>query len=141
MEVFTEEWGRRCCERLNQRDGYREEAADWEGAVVLVMSADPDAGVPEDRGVWLDVHHGACRGTRVATAADLASAPYVFRAGPEDWRLLLTGEMEVVAGVVKGALRLERGNLFTLARYTAAAREMVLAAGEAGGTFPQAAGA
>ena len=35
-----------------------------------------------------------------------------------------------------GKLKLSRGNLFTLAKYAQAAREMVLAAGEVGGTFP-----
>jgi putative sterol carrier protein len=136
VEVFTEAWARACCERLNAREGYREAAADWEGAAVLVMSADPAAGVPEERAIFLDLHHGACRGSRLASAQDVASAPYVFRASPGDWRNLLAGNMDVVAGVMKGALRLERGNLFTLARYSSAAKEMVLASGEAGGTFP-----
>jgi hypothetical protein len=37
---------------------------------------------------------------------------------------------------MQGKLKLSRGNLFTLAKYAPAAREMVAAAGDVGGTFP-----
>lgn len=136
MEVFSEEWCAACCERLNQRESYRQAAEGWEGASVLLMSADPAQGIESDRGVWLDVHDGTCRGTRVATAEDLETAAYVFRATPADWKRLLAGQMDPVSAVMQGKLKLSRGNLFTLAKYAPAAREMVLAAGEVGGTFP-----
>ncbi|HEU0013908.1 MAG TPA: SCP2 sterol-binding domain-containing protein [Longimicrobium sp.] len=138
MEVFSEEWCIACCERLNQRESYRLAARGWEGAAVLVMAADPAHGISHDRAVWLDVHHGVCRGTRVATAQDLASAQYVFRADAAQWKRLLSGDLDPVGAVMQGKLKLARGNLFALARYAAAAREMVLAAGEVGGTFPTA---
>ena len=135
-EVFTEEWARAACERLNAREGYREHAAQWRDAVVLVMGADEALGVAEERAVYLDLFEGACRATRLATAADLAGAPVVLRAQPAHWRLLLAGETDPVAAVMKGQLRLVRGSVFTLAKYAAAAREMVAAAAEAGGHFP-----
>jgi putative sterol carrier protein len=136
MEVFTNEWCVACCERLNQRESYRLAAAGWEGAAVLLMSADPAQGIHEDRAVWLDIHDGRCRGARVATAQDLGTAPYVFRAGPADWKRLLAGEVDPIAAAMTGKLKLARGNLFTLAKYAPAAREMIAAAGEVGGTFP-----
>ena len=139
MEVFTEEWCVACCDRLNQRESYRLAAAGWEGAAVLLMSADPEHGIDTDRAVWLDIHHGQCRGARVATAEDLDTAPYLFRAGPADWKRLLAGEMDPISAAMTGKLKLSRGNLFTLARDAAAAREMVHAAGDVGGTFPPAA--
>ena len=138
MEVFTEEWCVACCERLNERESYRTAAAGWEGAAVLLMSADPAHGIHQDRGVWLEMTNGQCLGTRVATAEDLEAAPYVFRADPAHWKRLLAGEMDPVSAVMQGKLKLSRGNLFTLARYAGAAREMVLAAGDVGGTFPSA---
>lgn len=136
MEVFTEEWCAACCERLNARDSYREAAASWEGTVVLVMTADAAQGVDAERAVWLDPHHGACRGARVATEADRASASYVLQADPGGWKRLLAGEADPVSSLMTGKLRLTRGGLFALAKYAPAAREMVIAAGEAGGTFP-----
>ncbi len=136
MEVFTEEWCAACCDRLNQRESYRLAAAGWECAAVLLMSADPAHGIHQDRAAWLDIHHGQCRGTRVAMAEDVETAPYLFRAGPAEWKRLLAGEVDPVTAVMTGKLKLSRGNLFTLAKYAPAAREMVLAAGEVGGTFP-----
>jgi hypothetical protein len=38
---------------------------------------------------------------------------------------------------MQGKLRLVRGGLFTVARYAGAAREMIAAAAEVGGTFPE----
>lgn len=136
MEVFTEAWARACCERLNARESYRTAGASWEWPVVLVLAADPAAGVAEDRAVRLDLHRGECRGTRVATAADLEEAPYVLRAGIEGWDAILRGGTDPVSALMQGRLRLQRGNLFNLARYTDAAREMVAAAAEVGGHFP-----
>lgn len=136
MEVFTEEWGRACCEEMNRREAYRAAAAEWEGSVVLVMERDPALGVEEDRAYWLDLHRGACRGMRRATDDDLAKAAYVMRAAPMAWQHILAGELDPVAAVMSGRLRLARGSLFALARYTAAAREMVAAAGAVEAYFP-----
>ena len=137
MEVFTQPWCTACCERLNARESYRQAAAGWaEGAVVLVMTADPAQGIGDERAVWIDLHDGTCRGSRVASAADRDAAAYVLQADPAGWQRLLAGEIEPVSAMMTGKLRLTRGNLFSLAKYAGAAREMVLAAGEVGGTFP-----
>lgn len=136
MEVFTEEWGRACCEEMNRRPSYRAAAAQWEDAVVLVMERDPALGVEEDRAFRLDLYRGECRGTRRATPADLEEAAYVLRAGPAAWGHVLAGELDPIAAVTTGRLRLARGSLFSLARHTAAAREMVAAAGAVEAVFP-----
>jgi putative sterol carrier protein len=138
MEVFTGEWCVACCEQMNQRESYRTAAAGWQGAVVLLMSADAAHGIEADRAVWLDMRDGRCLGTRMATDEDLQTAAYVFRADPASWKRLLAGETDPVSAVMQGRLKLARGNLFTLARYAGAAREMVLAAGDVGGSFPPA---
>ena len=135
-EVFTEEWSRACCLALNERPNYAAVAAEWRDAVVLVMGADPALGIAEDRAVYLDLWEGACRGTRAATADDRATAPFVLRAGASTWRRLLDGGTDPVSAVMRGELKLERGSLMTLAKYSGAAREMVAAAVQAGGTFP-----
>jgi putative sterol carrier protein len=139
MEVFSEEWARACCERLNASEAYRAAAAEWVGSIVLSMSADPAAGVPEERAVFIDAHQGACRGARLASGDDLAQATFLFSGDVATWRRLLGGELEPVVAVMQGRLRLLRGGLFTLARFAAAAREMVAAAAQVEGRFPDAA--
>ncbi|HEV2148894.1 MAG TPA: SCP2 sterol-binding domain-containing protein [Longimicrobiaceae bacterium] len=136
MEVFTEEWSQACCDELNRREVYRGAAAEWEAPVVLVMERDPALGVEEDRAFLLDLHRGECRGTRRATEDDMAQVSYVMRATPAAWRHILDGELDPITAVMTGRLRLARGSLLSLARYTAAAREMVAAAGAVEATFP-----
>ena len=136
MEVFTEAWCTASCERLNARESYRRAAAGWQGSMVLEMTADAAHGIPRDRTVFLDLHEGGCRAARVATDDDLATATYVLRADAGTWKRLLAGALDPIPAVMQGRLRLARGGLFTLAKYADAAREMVAAAGEAGGTFP-----
>ena len=136
MEVFTEDWSRACCEALNARESYRAAAATWEGAIVLTLAADAALGFDADRSVFIDAHHGECRGSRVAGEDDLASAPFVFRADPATWQRLLAGETDPVSAVMQGKLRLVRGGLMTVAKYATAAKEMIAAAATVGGTFP-----
>jgi putative sterol carrier protein len=136
MEVFTEEWARACCEALNRSEAYRASAATWEGEIILAMQADPAEGVESDRAVYLDTHRGECRRAHVARDEDLERAAFAFRADPDTWKRLLSREMEPVAAVMQGKLRLVRGNLFALAKYAQAAKDMIAAAGEVGGVFP-----
>ena len=136
MEVFTEEWAAACCEALNRSDAYRASAASWEGAIVLAMSADAAEGVEADRAVFIDAHRGECRGARMVADAESSGATFVFRADPATWKRLLGNEIDPVSAVMQGKLRLVRGNLFSLARYAQAAKDMISAAGEVGGKFP-----
>lgn len=137
IEVFTTEWSRACCQALNQRPTYASVAAEWRDPVVLVMGADPALGIDHERAVWLDLYQGACRGTRVATREDRASAPFVLRAEAASWRSILSGDSDPVSAVLRGELRLERGSLMAMAMYAPAAREMLAAASAAGGVFPR----
>jgi putative sterol carrier protein len=137
MEVFTQEWASACCEALNRGGAYAVAAAGWEeGASVLSMSADPAHGIMEDRAVFVDAHRGHCNGARMATEADFEAASFVFRADAATWKRLLAGEVEPVAAIMQGKLKLTKGSLMTLAKYAKGATAMVAAAGEVGGTFP-----
>lgn len=135
-DVFTEEWSHRCCEQLNQHEPYRTAASGWEGAIVMVMRADPKVGLEEDRAAYFDLHHGSCRGARAASKEDRENAPYVMAAPPRVWEQVFAKELEPISALMFGKLKLERGSMFTLARYTAAAKEMVAAAGMVEARFP-----
>lgn len=134
--MFTEEWSAACCERLNESEAYRAAAAGWEEPTVLVMRADEEAGVPAERAVFLDLYHGRCRGTRLATEEDRARAVYVLVGAPAGWGEVLRGETDPIAALMRGKLRLEKGNLFSLAKYTGAAKELVAVAASVGGSMP-----
>jgi putative sterol carrier protein len=136
MEVFTEDWARACCDALNRSDAYRASAAAWEGSIILSMSADAAHGIVDDRAVFIDAHRGECRSARVASDGDRTVASFVFHADPATWKRLLAKEIEPVAAVMQGRLRLQRGGLFALAKFAQAASDMVSAAADVRGTFP-----
>src|SRR5512132_2277430 len=77
LELFSDRWAQQWCEALNDNAAYRAAAANWQGAVALVLTA-TNGGTP--RGVYMDAEGGVCRTARAATEADLAGAAYVFEA-------------------------------------------------------------
>jgi putative sterol carrier protein len=140
IEVFSEEWSHACCAQLNQHEPYKSAASSWEGPIVMVMRADPKQGLTEDRAAWFDLHHGACRGARMATPGDRENATYVMSAPPAVWQQIFSRKLEPISAIMFGKLKLERGSMFTLARYTNAAKEMVVAASMVDAEFPNGAG-
>jgi len=127
-EVFSDAWARAWGEEMSGSPAYRKAAAAWEGAVVLVMEADPALGVATERAVYADLWHGECRRAGETSPEQRAQAPIVIAAGARTWRDVLADRTDPVFGLMSGALRLERGSLFALVPFTTAAREMVAAA-------------
>jgi putative sterol carrier protein len=136
MEAFTDEWAAACCERINRHEGYRAAAAQWEDPIVLLLRTVPAEGGEPDRGFWLDLFHGSCRGVRRATAEDLDRAPFVLAAGPAVWRQVLSRQLDPIMALMTGKLKLDRGNLMTLAKHAAAAKQLVAAASEVETSWP-----
>ncbi len=136
-EIFTDEWARAWCEEINRSEGYARAAADWTDPLALVMQRDPSQGLEEDRAVYVDLRHGECREARSGRESDLETAPYIITADPYTWRQVLDGQLEPIVGLMRGRLKLTRGNLLTLARYVTAARELVAAATRVDTTFPE----
>lgn len=137
-EIFTNSWANAWQDELNRSESYEKAAQQWEWPMVLVMEADPDENIPEDRAIYTDLFHGKCREARVATADDIATVPYVITADPFTWREVMDGELEAIAGIMRGRLILSRGNMVVLARFVPAATELVQAAARIDSVFPQA---
>jgi putative sterol carrier protein len=136
IEVFTDAWAQAWKDALNDNAAYEKAAKTWEWPLVLVMEADPDENVPEDRAVYVDLYHGKCRGARTASPEDVAAAPYVITADPYTWREVMEGTLESISGIMRGRLVLTRGNMVVLARYVQAATELVNAATRIDSAFP-----
>lgn len=135
-ELFSDAWAQAWGEQMSASPAYRQAAARWEGAVVLVMEADVALGVPVERAVCADLWHGDCRGSGEASAPERAQASVVIIAGARTWRDVLEGRTDPVFGLMSGALRLERGSVAALFPFTAAAKEMVAAARRVEASFP-----
>ncbi len=136
-EIFTEEWARLWADKINDNADYRKAAEKWEGAIALVMAADGDMGIPEERIVIADLWHGACRGAKAAAADDLDQVPYLIRATPVAWSSVLKGKTDPIVGLMGGKLKLAKGSMFALLPYAKAAKELVRSAIEVDTSFPE----
>ncbi len=135
-EIFTQEWAEAWCRAINDNAAYREAASTWEGAVGLVLAAEPGAGVAEERAVVADLWHGECRGAKAVGGGDLDDVPYVIRASLAVWRDVLEGRTDPIVGLMGGKLKLQKGSLFKLLPYARAAKEMVASAQRVETEFP-----
>jgi putative sterol carrier protein len=135
-EIFTDDWARQWCRGVQDSEAYRRAAAGWEGAIVVVMSADPAMGVPRSRAVYLDLTDGDCRSGRKADPDDHEDAVFELRATPAVWKRVLAGEMEPIWGLMSGKIELARGSISKLIPYARAAKELVAAAAALPATFP-----
>lgn len=134
--MFSDAWAGECARELNSREGYRHAGADWEGSVVLLMTADAAAGQPAERRVLLDLYRGVCRTAREATPGDEAPARYVLAGSPQTWTQVLTGHLSPVIALLTGKLTLSKGSLLELMPHVALARELVAAAAAVETEFP-----
>ena len=135
-EIFTDKWAKAWDKKINENAAYRKAAANWEGAIVLVMTADPDFGIGADRAVIADLWHGDCREAHLADVKDLEAAPFVIRATPATWKEVLGGNMDPIFGLLRGKLKLAKGSVFSLVPYAVAAKELVTSASRVETSFP-----
>ena len=136
MEIFEPAWAESWQQEINRSAAYRQAAAAWQGSLALEMTG-LGAGEPNGRrAVYVDLGEGSCRRARTASPADLENADFVISADREIWRKILQGRAEPILWLMTGRLKLVRGELSSLVPWVRAAKELVVAAGRVGGTFP-----
>ncbi|MEM9293050.1 MAG: SCP2 sterol-binding domain-containing protein [Acidobacteriota bacterium] len=136
-EIFSAEWAQAWGDALDTSEAYREAASSWEGALVLVMSADPNLGIPSERAVFLDLEHGRCHEARLANDEDRAEAPFVLAAEPAQWKRVLESDLDPLLALMSGKIRLARGSLAKLTPQVKAARELVRTAANLEASVPE----
>ena len=136
LDLFSEAWAEAWCREINASEAYRKAAARWEGALVLVVEADPERGLEAPRAVYVDLWHGECREARPARPEDFETAPYVLSGPPEAWQRILEGRQNPLVALLRGKIRLKKGSLGALSPYVRAAQELVRAATRVETRFP-----
>jgi putative sterol carrier protein len=127
LKVFSEEWLKAYKEAIN-KSPYREAGKDWRaGPVALVIVKNPDVGLEQDVGLWLDLHEGVCRDALVCVREKAATAPFCITGEYSQWKQVLLKELDPIKGMMQGKLKL-KGDLPTIVRYVKAAQELVNAA-------------
>ncbi len=103
---------------------YRKLAQDWEGTVVIHITAEPAVGLDEDMYLLIDLWHGDCRAVRLVPPEVGEAGDYVLTASYERWKQVMTRELDVVKGLMQGKIKL-KGHLPTIVRYNKAAVRLV----------------
>lgn len=122
MEPWSQGWAEAWCAALRDSERYRQIAAEWEGAVGLILEqAD---GTPA-RAVLLDLWHGDCRSAASVHPDELGEPAFVFQADADGWDQIFSGRGSPVMALLSGRIRLVRGDLTRLIPYAGAAKELL----------------
>jgi putative sterol carrier protein len=127
-------------EKKIQADGrYKEVAQKWEGSVVLVFKADPQAGFDSDVFLFMDLWHGECRSARLVPPEIGQNGEYVLETEYDRWKRILKKELNVVKELATRKLKLVPFDFKKAAKLTAAAQaalRLVDLGSEVGTRFP-----
>lgn len=130
------EWATAYKDAINANAAYKEAGKEWtQGVVAMVVKADPAIGIPEDIGMWLDVHQGACRECRLITAAEAQNAPFVIVSEYARWKQVIKKELDPIKGMMQGKLKLTKGHMPTIVKHVNASRELVETTAKVATTF------
>jgi putative sterol carrier protein len=121
------EWAAAYKDAINANAAYKSAAKDWtHGSVAMVVKADPALRIEEDTALWLDMHLGECRGSRLVPAKEAeASSAFVIVAPYALWKIVIRGELDPTKGMMQGRLKLTKGHMPTMVKYVTASKELV----------------
>jgi putative sterol carrier protein len=120
------DWASAYKDAINANAAYKAAGKDWtHGVVAMVVKADAAIGIPEDVGMWLDVHQGACRDCKIISSAEAQAAPFVIVADYARWKQVIKKELDPIKGMMQGKLKLTKGHMPTIVKYVNASKELV----------------
>ncbi len=135
-DLFSTPWANAWEKALNNNAIYRNAAEKWEWPVILEIEDLPTESKGLHSQLYLDLWRGQCRSVRPAEPEDNNSAAYIISAPLNVWRPVLDGHSDPMMALMRGKLKLVKGKMFKLARYSNAAKQMVLSAREVPTRFP-----
>lgn len=122
------EWVRAYGAAINASAAYRAASAEWtHGPVALVVNPQPDLGIGDPIGIWLDLDRGACRDAKLVSPAEADRAPFVIAGDYAHWKRVIRKELGPIAGILQRKLTL-KGSLAIVVRFVQSAEELVAAA-------------
>jgi len=120
------EWAAAYKDAINSNPRYQVAGKEWtHGVVAMVVKAAPAIGIAEDICLWLDVHGGACRDTRIISAPEAEAAPFVIVSTYPLWKQVIRREIDPIKAMMQGKLKLTKGHMPTIVKYVNASRELV----------------
>jgi putative sterol carrier protein len=122
-------------QRIGESATYKAVAATWtQGAVALVIRAEPAAGLSAPQGIWLDLDRGVCREAKLVDESTAQTAPYCITGDYVRWKQVLRRQLDPIQAMMQKKLEL-RGQMSVLVRYVGASKELVECASRVPTTF------
>jgi len=113
---------------INASDGYRAASLEWtHGPVALVVNRQPEIGIGEPVGIWLDLERGVCREAKVVSHGEADQAAFVISGDYQHWKRVIRKELGPIAGIMQRKLTL-KGSLPIVVRFVKSAEQLVEAA-------------
>lgn len=120
---------------INASETYRSASIEWtHGPVALVVSPQPEIGIAEPVGIWLDLDRGVCREAKVVTQGQADRAPFVITGDYAHWKRVIRTELGPIAAIMQRKLTL-KGSLAIVVRFVKSAEALVQAATRVPTTF------
>src|SRR5262249_33906258 len=94
------------------------------GPVALVVKADQAIGIPEDIGLWLDLHQGVCREAKLVSRAEAERAPFCIAGEYARWKSVIRKELDPIKAMMQKKLEL-KGQMTLIVKYVNASKELV----------------
>ncbi|BAN90700.1 SCP2 sterol-binding domain-containing protein [Aeropyrum camini] len=121
----SREWAEEFCKALDSSEKYRSAARGWKHPILFKIS---DMGP----GFILDLKDGRCLGVEWFDDASRADAPVIISGKLSDWLDVINGKVNPLTALLSRRLRIEKGDLSLILRYSAAAIAMVSVAQSVG---------
>ena len=122
------EWVSAYHRAINASDAYRAASLEWtHGAVALVVNRQPEIGMGEALGIWLDLDRGTCREAKLVSQGEADHAPFVITGDYANWKRVIRKELGPIAGIMQRKLIL-KGSLPIVVRFVKSAEQLVEAA-------------
>lgn len=122
--AFSPEWVGVYEKAVQNDDIYKEAAKDWEGTVVVHVTAAPEMGIDEDLYLFMDLWHGDCRSMRLVPKEAGEAGDFVITGSMERWLQVARKQLDTIKGMMQGKLKL-KGDLPTIVRAVKAAARLV----------------
>lgn len=122
------EWVGAYGKAINASDGYRVASLEWtHGPVALVVNRQPDIGITDPVGIWLDLDRGVCRVAKLVSQGEADQASFVISGDYAHWKRVIRKELGPIAGIMQRKLSL-KGSVAIVVRFVKSAEQLVEAA-------------
>jgi len=114
----SREWAEEYCRRLDSSERYRNSGRGWRYPILFkIGSSGP--------GFILKLNNGRCLGVEWYDDATSVDAPVIIEADLDDWIDVINGRVNPLIAIMRRKLRVTKGSISTILRYSIAALEMV----------------